>query len=309
MLRYQNKNGSYSYAWMFKSIPKTIFCLLLLFFFAGLRTLIFLFKDESRTPKPNVKLKSSSKKLSRKPFNWFILHKVVGGLFRRNYHFLSTSSLAIWSSSTSASTISVGIRVMSAFSSQFWGSILISRGSLNVLATASWPGNEFEFPEWKYSQLTFIACLQMLPRVDHGHSHDINSYDTKWQDISYHDLFDFSPSKHWLCSHEDNNHSMEFYLIFPLMIQSVFLSCSCLYILFFSKSPWTDNKVQHLLGEHTTTNPFYEHISSFDQIEIVSSSSNGMTQTHYWFLDLYEETLGNLLSTSLDAKSQISPSI
>ena len=139
------------YAWTFKSISKPQYCLLLLFFFVGLRKLFFLFKDESRAPKLGVKSKSSSKKLSSKPFNWFILHKVVGGLFRRNCRFLSTSSLAIWSSLMFASTIIVGIRVMLEFWSQFWGSILILWGSLNVLATTYWSANEFEFLECKYS--------------------------------------------------------------------------------------------------------------------------------------------------------------
>ena len=89
------------------------------------------------------------------------------------------------------------------------------------------------------------------------------------------------------------------------MILTVSIYCRCLDILLFLKFPLTNNKVQYLLGEHETTNPFYEHISSFDQIEILSSSSNGMTQLHYWFLDLHEETLGKLLSTSLYAKNQI----
>ena len=93
------------------------------------------------------------------------------------------------------------------------------------------------------------------------------------------------------------------------MILTVSLYCSCLDILLFFKSPLTDNKVQYLLGEHETTNPFYEHISSFDQIEILSLGRNGMTQPHYWFPDLHEENIDNLSPTYLDTKNWIIPSI
>ena len=98
----------------------------LLCFFVRLRKLFFLFKDESRASDPIVKSKSimckllaSSNNLSTKPINWFFLLKDVGMLFWINYSLLNKFSLSKWCASTSASIISMSIRVVSAFTSKF----------------------------------------------------------------------------------------------------------------------------------------------------------------------------------------------
>ena len=126
-----------------------------------------------------------------------------------------------------------------------------------------------------------------------------------WQGISCHDWFDFSPSNHYICSHEANNYYREFVFLSPLRIQTPSPSCNYSSILLLSRYPWIGNTVQHFSGAGITTNPFYGHIFSFDHIEILTLRSNGMTPQSFSSLDLHAGNHDSVWSTSLIERNHL----